>query len=57
MFWLTLLVIGVALTFSTMGAMSVWLSLFALGAKGLAIVIFGITLWSLWKHFFKKDSQ
>jgi hypothetical protein len=54
MFWVALLAVAVAVTFSTIGTMSVWIKMFALGAKALLLIIGALTLWFIWKHFFKK---
>jgi uncharacterized iron-regulated membrane protein len=49
MFWVLLLAVGSAFTFSTLGAQSVWLKIFSLGLKGslaLLLVLGGLYLWS-----------
>jgi hypothetical protein len=54
MFWIALLVVGAAMTFSTLGAMSVWLKLFAIGFKFLLALLSVVTLWFVWKRFLPK---
>ena len=54
MIWVFILVIGVALTFSALGAFSVWLKLMAVGLKVALFVIGILILVFAWKHIFDK---
>jgi len=54
MIWIVVLAIGLALTFSTLGAFSVWVTLLAVGLKVALFVIGCLTLVIVWKHFFRK---
>lgn len=51
MFWIAILVIAVAITFSTLGAMSVWLKLIAVAIKFLIVAGIGVGAWMLVKHW------
>jgi len=54
MIWIVVLATGLALTFSTLGAVSVWVKLLAVGLKVALLVIGCLTLVLVWKHFFRK---
>jgi hypothetical protein len=53
MFWICILAVGAAMTFSTLGAYSVWLKIFAFGFKLMFLFVSVLTLWFIWKHVFK----
>lgn len=55
MFWMVLLVIGVATTFGALGAYSVWFKIFA-GVFKFALLIAGVlTLAFVWKRVFQSS--
>jgi len=54
MIWVFVLAIGIAITFSTLGAFSVWLKLFAVGFKVALFVVGLLTLAFVWKHCFRR---
>jgi len=55
MFWIFLLAVGLVLTFTTLGAFSVWLKVFAVGLKLALFVISVFSLFFVWKHFLPKS--
>jgi len=55
MFWIFLIAVGVVLTFTTLGAFSVWLKVFAIGLKVAMLVISVLTLAFIWKHFLPRS--
>ena len=54
MIWVFILAVGIALAFTTLGAFSVWLKVFAIGFKLALCVISVLTFAFIWKHFFQK---
>jgi len=54
MIWVFVLAIGVAITFSTLGALSVWVKLFAVGLKVVLFALGLLTLAFVWKRFPRK---
>jgi hypothetical protein len=57
MFWICILAIGAAMTFSALGAYSVWFKIFVFGFKLVLWIISILTLWFVWKHFFKSKTS
>lgn len=55
MIWIFMLVVGIVIAFTTLGAFSVWLKVFAVGLKLALLVISVLTLAFIWKHIFKKS--
>lgn len=51
MIWVFVLAIGVAITFSTLGAVSVWVKLLAVGLKVALFALGVLTLAFAWKQF------
>lgn len=45
---------GLALTFGTLGALSVWVKILTLGLKAVLFVLGILSLAFIWKHFFRK---
>ena len=56
MFWIIVLAVGVALTFTTLGAYSVWLKILVAGLKVALLVVSVLTLAFIWKHVFRGPS-
>jgi len=54
MIWAFILAIGVAITFSTLGAVSVWVKLLAAGLKVSLFALGLLTLTFIWKHAFRR---
>ena len=57
MIWVFVLAFGIAITFSVLGALSVWLKLLSVGLK-LALSALGILTFAfLWMHIFRKTRR
>ena len=56
MFWIFLLVVGFALVFMQLGAVSVWTAVFAGGLRLALLVIAGLVIAMLWRKIFRKSS-
>lgn len=54
MIWVFILAIGVAITFSTLGALSVWVKLLLVVVKAVVVLLGILSLGFLWKHIFHK---
>jgi hypothetical protein len=50
MFWVSLLAAGAAYAFTTIGAQSVWLKVFALGFKVIFVALLFIGIWFAWRY-------
>lgn len=57
MIWIFMLAIGLAMTFTTLGAFSVWVKLLAVGLKVALFLLGFLTLAFIWKHFFRKAQE
>jgi hypothetical protein len=57
MIWVFVLGAGLALTFSTLGALSVWVKLLAIGLKAALFVLGILSLAFIWKHLFRKSPE
>lgn len=56
MFWIIVLAVGVALTFTTLGAYSVWFKILVAGLKLALLVLSVLTLAFIWKRVFRGPS-
>lgn len=54
MFWVLLLAVGSAFTFSTLGAQSVWLKIFSLGLKGSLALLFVLGVMYVWSNLSRR---
>jgi len=57
MIWIFALAIGLAMTFSTLGAFSVWIKVLAVGLKVALFAISILTLAFIWKHLFRNKKN